>query len=179
MPITYVVGDATSPQGQGVKVIAHLCNDESKWGRGFVLALSKKWPEPEANYKSLQPVGKLQLGTVQFVQLPGGIYVANMIGQRGIRTWKSGTPEAVPPVRYDALYNCVEAVLKFAVANSASVHAPKFGAGLAGGDWRVVEAIIEKLSSQHGVPVTIYDFPQPSQAVVSLDDEDSSDSDVI
>ncbi|MFJ9407826.1 hypothetical protein [Streptomyces sp. NPDC101393] len=38
--ITYVQGDATAPQGKGVKVIAHVRNDLGGWGKGFVLALS-------------------------------------------------------------------------------------------------------------------------------------------
>ncbi|MFJ6385555.1 hypothetical protein ACIQI7_36810, partial [Kitasatospora sp. NPDC092039] len=49
--ITYVRGDATTPQGKGVKVIAHVCNDLGGWGKGFVLALSRRWPEPEAAYR--------------------------------------------------------------------------------------------------------------------------------
>src|SRR5262245_8320884 len=36
--ITYVKGDATSPQADGNKIIAHVCNDVGKWGKGFVLA---------------------------------------------------------------------------------------------------------------------------------------------
>jgi len=35
--ITYLVGDATQPQGEGVKVIAHICNDIGAWGAGFVI----------------------------------------------------------------------------------------------------------------------------------------------
>jgi hypothetical protein len=42
-----VVGDATAPAGSGPRVIVHVCNDVGKWGRGFVLALSRKWAEPE------------------------------------------------------------------------------------------------------------------------------------
>jgi len=34
--ISYIKGDATAPQGKGVKVIAHLCNDLGGWGKGFV-----------------------------------------------------------------------------------------------------------------------------------------------
>jgi len=45
--INYVRGDATVPSVKGVKVIAHVCNDSGGWGKGFVLALSRRWPEPE------------------------------------------------------------------------------------------------------------------------------------
>ena len=42
--INYVIGDATQPIGDGAKIIVHVCNDIGGWGRGFVLALTKKWP---------------------------------------------------------------------------------------------------------------------------------------
>lgn len=47
MEILYIKGDATAPIGSGVKVITHICNDIGGWGKGFVLALSKKWKMPE------------------------------------------------------------------------------------------------------------------------------------
>lgn len=46
--ITYLKGDATTPQARGNKIIAHVCNDLGGWGKGFVLAISKRWPEPAA-----------------------------------------------------------------------------------------------------------------------------------
>src|SRR5205823_6841477 len=49
--ITYLKGDATCPQAKGVKIICHVCNDIGGWGKGFVLALSKRWSEPEAAYR--------------------------------------------------------------------------------------------------------------------------------
>lgn len=39
---TYLKGDATCPQAKGVKIICHVCNDIGGWGKGFVLALSKR-----------------------------------------------------------------------------------------------------------------------------------------
>lgn len=44
--IEYVRGDATTPLGKGPKVIAHVRNDLGGWGKGFVLAISRRWPEP-------------------------------------------------------------------------------------------------------------------------------------
>ncbi|MBV9509840.1 MAG: Appr-1-p processing protein, partial [Caulobacteraceae bacterium] len=51
MAITYLKGDATQPTGKGNKIIAHICNDLGGWGKGFVLALSKRWPQPEAAFR--------------------------------------------------------------------------------------------------------------------------------
>ncbi len=49
--IKYIKGDATSPQAKGTKIIAHICNDLGGWGKGFVLAISKRWKEPESSYR--------------------------------------------------------------------------------------------------------------------------------
>ena len=157
MPINYLIGDATDPQGTGSKIIIHCCNDIGAWGAGFVKALSARWPEPEAEYQRLhQSQGGFKLGTVHFVEIKGvpGLCVANMIGQKGIKN-RSGNDV---PVRYPALYDCLEEVAKFASANAATVHAPRFGAGLAGGDWRIIECIVEKTLIQRGISVTVYDL---------------------
>ncbi len=49
--ITYIKGDATCPQGKGAKLIAHIGNDLGGWGKGFVVAISRRWPEPEKAYR--------------------------------------------------------------------------------------------------------------------------------
>jgi O-acetyl-ADP-ribose deacetylase (regulator of RNase III) len=45
--INYIKGDATAPISKGEKIICHICNDIGGWGKGFVLAISKRWKEPE------------------------------------------------------------------------------------------------------------------------------------
>lgn len=93
--ITYVRGDATAPQGKGVKLIAHVCNDLGGWGKGFVLAVSRRWPEPEAAYRRWhreRAGNDFGLGAAQFVQVGPYVWVANMVGQRGMRTGSKGVP---------------------------------------------------------------------------------------
>jgi O-acetyl-ADP-ribose deacetylase (regulator of RNase III) len=51
MSISYIKGDATNPAGQGNKIIVHICNDIGGWGKGFVMAISKRWKEPERKYR--------------------------------------------------------------------------------------------------------------------------------
>lgn len=52
--IRHVKGDATQPQAKvkANRIIAHMCNDLDGWGKGFVLALSKRWSGPEAAYRA-------------------------------------------------------------------------------------------------------------------------------
>ena len=150
--IKYVKGDATSPQGDGKKVIAHICNDIGGWGAGFVLALSKKWMHPENVYRANYKLG-LVLGDIQIATVEHDIVVINMIAQSG--TISRLKDENLPPIRYEALERCLEKVNQYCVTYNATLHAPRFGAGLAGGDWNKIEKIIESTMS---VPVTIYDF---------------------
>jgi O-acetyl-ADP-ribose deacetylase (regulator of RNase III) len=155
MEINYVKGDATRPLGDGNKIIVHVCNDVGGWGRGFVMAISKRWSEPEKKYREWAKSNEnFQLGEVQFVQVEPTIWVANMIGQRDIKAGMDGTP----PVRYDAIKAGLATIGTFAFKINASVHMPRIGCVLAGGTWDNIEpSIIECLSSV-GVKTTVYDF---------------------
>lgn len=157
--INYVKGDATRPQGEGPKFIIHCCNDLGLWGSGFVLAVSSRWPAPENCYYDWG--GPYELGQVQLVKVEEELYVLNMIGQHGVGT--RGSSE--PPVRYEAIRKCLKQVAAYAKDEtfkgpykSCSIHAPKFGAGLAGGDWSVIERIIQEELVNEGLRVTVYEF---------------------
>ncbi len=116
--ITYVRGDATVPSVKGVKLIAHVCNDLGGWGKGFVLAVSRRWPEPEAAFRAWhrdRAANDFGLGAVQFVQVERYVWVANMVGQRGIRTGSKGVP-----VRYEA----IDAALGGVADKAAELGAP-------------------------------------------------------
>jgi O-acetyl-ADP-ribose deacetylase (regulator of RNase III) len=152
--ITYLKGDATCPQAKGTKIICHVCNDVGGWGKGFVLALSKRWSEPEAEYRAWYADGTdFALGAVRFVQVDPYVWVANLIGQRGVRTGSSG-----PPVRYEAIAAGLAKVAEKARELGASVHMPRIGCGLAGGDWARVEPLVCQHLRAAGVAVTVYDF---------------------
>ncbi len=49
--IQYIKGDATKPISDGNKIIVHICNDIGGWGKGFVMAITKRWTEPENKYR--------------------------------------------------------------------------------------------------------------------------------
>lgn len=163
---TVVKGDATAPDvaGDNVAIIAHVCNDIGAWGAGFVLALSKKWGMPEIEYKHMSKVAKDHrekgssvpfLGTVQVVPVETNIAVANMVAQRGIGGEK--------PLQYGALVDCMRTLAlkikdRYTDNDKVSIHCPKFGAGLAGGDWNVIEALIKECWCDYGIDVTVYEF---------------------
>ncbi|MFI9250147.1 macro domain-containing protein [Streptomyces sp. NPDC053069] len=153
--ITYVRGDATVPSVRGAKVIAHVCNDIGGWGKGFVLALSRRWPEPEAAYRAWhrdRAKNDFALGAVQLVRVEPYVWVANMIGQRGVRRGSKGVP-----VRYEAIDSALARLAGEVIGLGASVHMPRIGCGLAGGTWSRVEPLITERLAKRGISVTVYD----------------------
>ncbi|MFF8880262.1 macro domain-containing protein [Streptomyces flaveolus] len=153
--IAYVRGDATAPSGRGVKVIAHVCNDLGGWGKGFVLAVSRRWPQPEAAYRAWhrdRASNDFGLGAAQLVRVEPYVWVANMIGQHGIRTGSKGVP-----VRYEAIDTALGRLAGRAAELNASVHMPRIGCGLAGGKWSRVEPLVTERLTRQGISVTVYD----------------------
>lgn len=154
--IQYIKGDATVPQTKGIKIIAHICNDIGGWGKGFVLAVSKRWEAPEKEYRNwhrFRSKNNFALGEIQIIQVEKYIYVANMIGQKGIKTGSNGVP-----VRYEAIEKCLETLSNEALSLNASIHMPRIGCGLAGGKWTEIEPIIERTLLNKNVEVFVYDF---------------------
>jgi len=146
--INYLKGDATAPVGAGKKIIVHVCNDVGAWGAGFVMALSNKWAAPEAAYRVMT---KRTLGTAELVMVEPDIWVANMIAQTDIRR----APDGTPPIRYAAVRAALAYVNDIAYAHKATLHMPRIGCGLAGGEWDLIESIVRDVMS---VDVYVYDL---------------------
>lgn len=166
MPINHVTGDATQPLGEDPKIIVHCCNDQGAWGRGFVLALSKMWPQAEASYRAWfantldedrpsEESGPPQLGEVQFVVVAPKLWVANLIGQHGIGV----AEDHRAPIRYDAIRKGFIRVTRHSKIHQAGVHMPRMGTGLAGGSWKAIEQLIQAELLANGVAVTVYSLP--------------------
>ena len=156
MNIVYVTGDATCPTGSGKKMIVHVCNNRGGWGAGFVVALSRRWKEPERSYRLLADLHRpehIPMGQVDFATTDDDeIEVANMVAQEGF--WDGASQI---PLRYWALKECLEKVAEYARPRGFSIHMPRIGCGLAGGSWEDVEPILyDKLQ---GLEVTVYDLP--------------------
>lgn len=150
--ITETEGDATDP-ANGPGIIAHVCNDQGGWGRGFVTAVSRRWPNPERAYRRLCHFGDPALGVTQLVQVEPAVWVANMIAQHGYRG-----PTNPVPLDYAALERCLAAVAGHAVRLEVPVHMPRIGCGLAGGTWDEVAPIIRRTLVDQGITVTVYDL---------------------
>lgn len=168
--IEYVKGDVLEPQTNSdneLVYIPHICNNIGKWGAGFVLALSNKWPHLRDNYIQWhQVVNPLPLGRFLIDRAEPGIFVANMIAQRGVKS--SVNPK---PIKYDALQQALTGVSDYAAGYEDGInedigdafgvysafHMPKIGSGLAGGDWDRIEGIIKETLANFRVVVYTLD----------------------
>ena len=153
--IYYTKGSAVYPKTEGDKIICHICNDAGLWGAGFVVALSKRWPGLQNAYSFWHSTKTtFRLGAVQFVDVENDIQVANMIGQHGVRSLMNPTP-----IRYNAVEECLKTVITNCYENNKTLHMPRIGCGLAGGNWEHIERIINKILTEVGdVDIYVYDL---------------------
>lgn len=155
MEINYIKGDTTNSTTEGNKIIVHVCNDIGGWGKGFVMAISKRWKQPEQQYREwFKTKADFNLGQVQFVQVEEQLWVANLIGQHKINKDENGNA----PIRYEAILLGLEKVGQFANDQKATVHMPRIGCGLAGGTWDKIEPLIKLSLTTKNIQVTVYDL---------------------
>lgn len=149
--IKYLKGDATDPiKSTDIKIIAHICNDIGRWGKGFVVPLGKKYPKAKREYLSKK---RYILGDIDIIEIDNSIKIANMVAQRGI-----GYSKRVR-VQYDDLRFCFCQLKDYIVnlKSSTSIHMPRIGCGLGGGEWSTIENIIKE--ELDGLDVYVYDLP--------------------
>jgi len=159
--ITYVKGDATSPRGEGPRVVVQVVNDATpNWGgRGFAMAVKQAFPDVQAAFQEwASSRHALTLGAVHFAPVDAATWVASIVAQHGYG------PSTKPRVRYAALCQGLEEVAAFAAERHASLHMPRVGCGQAGGNWPVVEDFIRRTVALTAGRVTIYDPPGSREA---------------
>ncbi|MDI7494517.1 macro domain-containing protein [Cronobacter dublinensis] len=119
-------------------------NNKGKWGKGFVLSLSNKYPTAKKHYlNSFKENHTSELGAVDFVIVDAKerIFIANMYAQNGI---KKNANDKNQYVCYASLELCLEKLSDFALVNRLSIQMPRIGAGLGGDDWNLIESLIQK-----------------------------------
>lgn len=132
-------------------VIPHIVNNIGCWGRGFVLAITKRFGKsPESAYKTWFYEQSFSLGKIQIVKVSSNIHVINMVAQKGIISRDNPKPLDLISLDY-----CLKEVYKIAKTENVTVHMPRIGCGLAGGKWEEVEPLIRKHIS---VETYVYDF---------------------
>lgn len=144
MNIRFVTGDLLA---SNEPVILHGVNNCGVMGAGIALAIKKKWPEVFNLYHDnyLDQTRRMVLGDIQPVMLDswmetktGTQLVINACTQRLNSSAAKARGEI--PVSYDAIDRIFHTLDHM---NLKTVAMPMIGAGLGGGNWKVIREIIE------------------------------------
>ena len=142
MTIKYVTDDLVQMAQDGkFDVIAHGCNCGHCMSAGIALSIAKTWPEALAVDK-LTPhfdpgkMGKISVANVKN-NAGGDLAIVNAYTQFD---WKG--KGGYPLVDYKSVKTCLR-IMKHKFTGQR-IGLPLIGAGLAGGDWEIIELIIEK-----------------------------------
>lgn len=144
--IKYIEGDVLAAPVDQLTLIMHVCNNQRAMGAGIALQIANKWPRVKEMY--LLDKG-MKLGTSHWVTVEKNLIVVNMIAQT------LGWTDGKPPLDYEALEACLTEVANIASYDDILVRAPKIGNALGGGDWSIIEKMIEKTFV---TPVEVYIF---------------------
>lgn len=157
--ITYSHGDVRYLYGEGPKIFCQLVNNAARrWGGGVAKQTARRFPSAEAQFGDwlIALPRDERLGKVSFIQARDNLYIASLVAQEGFG------PSPGRRLSYSALNRALGQVKNLAEQYSASVHMPKIGTGAAGGDWKIIEEIINERLVRFGIKVTVY-TPAPSK----------------
>lgn len=142
-------------------LVPHVCNNVNAFGAGFAAQVADKFPTVKMNFHLLGNTAKL--GQVQYVSVDKNsvhkneIIFANMIAQNKLISRSNPRPLNYGALVY-AMNDIRSYIHRLKQSNSdidkVEIHAPKFGAGLAGGNWSFIVDLIHDIWS--GLPVYIY-----------------------
>ncbi len=139
-------------------IVPHVCNNINLFGAGFANYLANRYPIVKENFHMLGNQAKL--GHVQYVKIAkdnlyhNELIVGNMIAQN-----KTISQSNRRPLNYEALVRCMISVRNYAMDLKnkdlcVEIHCPKFGSGLAGGNWQFIENLMNDI--WYNIPVYVY-----------------------
>jgi O-acetyl-ADP-ribose deacetylase (regulator of RNase III) len=118
-------------------VIGHCCNCFTTFGAGIAPQIKAKFPDAYAADCATTSGDEFKLGTISYSEATKPI-VVNLYGQYDYTGRRSG--------KMDLDYNALRSALKATKEKFTGKRFgfPMMGAGLAGGDWTIIENIIEE-----------------------------------
>lgn len=131
-------GNALAQNG----IIVHGCNCLGVMGAGIALQVRLQYPAVFDEYVKEHKTNGLKLGHIQVVEVAPEKWIVNAMTQQS-----TGGPR---PVSYDAVARCFENVnaaaeqLEQQTGKSHEIIFPQIGAGLGGGNWKIIETIIDQ-----------------------------------
>jgi len=146
--IKYVDGDLLK-MSDDFDVIAHCCNCFCVMSAGIAPQIKAKFPEAYAVDCATKKGDLAKLGTISYTTETKPT-VVNLYGQYDYTGRRSGNMD----LDYDALRSAIKLMKeKF---SGKTFGLPKIGSGLAGGDFTIIEKIIEE--EMRGEYVTIVNY---------------------
>lgn len=154
--IKYVVGDLIKYFDAGeCDTIAHCCNCQGVMGSGIALTIKNKYKAAYDAYKDHEHRnGRLQLGTIssEFVDVDKliiNLHAQSRYGYDGFRY-----------VDYEALYDSLSQAKRMMIASKhKTLGVPyKMACDRAGGDWRIVEAMLNVVFVDAGINVLVVQY---------------------
>lgn len=135
-------------------IIVHGVNAQGVMGAGVALAIKKKYPKAYEEYLVSYNTGNLYLGSSQMVEVLEDqlLTICNACTQEYYGTDKR-------QVNYAALCMCFTSIFRTARIYKETVHFPKIGAGLAGGDWDIIEQLINDCDPHDRVKKVCWTLP--------------------
>ena len=142
-------------------IVPHVCNNIDIFDAGFAAQVAKHYPEVKANYHMLgKSFLRNNLGHSQIIKVyeqpkyKHKLFFVNMIAQNGVRSSKNPRP-----LNYAGLVRSMIQISQFILSNTAflqknenvEIHAPKFGSGLAGGNWHFINELIDDIWGKYNV----------------------------
>lgn len=133
----------------------HGCNCQKRMASGVAAAVRQNYFEMVQLDLDSPLTPQERLGTHQLVPLSNGkvgfnIYSQFMYGRDRVH------------VDYDALEHGVRGACNELIKHGKRTLAlPKIGCGLAGGNWETVYNILDRISVETGVDITIYEYEPP------------------
>lgn len=125
-------------------IIIHGCNARGSMGAGIAKQIKDTYPGAYNKYREAFARGELQLGNVSQwhtdADVKDMLFILNAVTQKDY--WKKGAPKDFVYVDYDAIRECFIKARRLSVEMNKSIHYPLIGAGLANGDWNIINKII-------------------------------------
>lgn len=143
-------------------ILAHVVNDLGVMGAGVALEIANRWSWVCDEYVAFQTAhtstGDL-LGEIQFVDVEyPRLTVCNMFAQRGVRSASNRRP-----LDYLLLERCLRELGACTIESPDwEIWMPRIGCGLAGGEWSVVESLIDTTLGKLGVTTVVFDLEHAS-----------------
>ncbi len=119
-------------------VIIHGCNCHCTMGAGIAKAIKEVFPEAYAADLATLKGDRVKLGTITFAQIDLSERSLSVVNAYTQFDWRGKKPLA----DYDAIRSAFRAIR--AGFSGRRIGYPRIGAGLAGGDWSKISAIIDE-----------------------------------